>query len=664
MENLDFSRFADKFIDDAHNLLNELEGKLLELEQDKNNHELIESVFRSMHTLKGIGAMFGFVVISDYTHHLETIYDKVREGLIKIDKEIFEITFVSVDHLRNLLADQELKDKKLAAHHTELVNKLINIVSTEEITGTAIANEADKPALHKEETWYIQFICSEDLIRRAINIEYVFQDMAKIGTYTIFSHSTEMNEQLGMAEEMWGILFTTQARFVEIEEVFMFVMDYVRIIRLSDYVVPEAESNAAVPQAKSIMELATALGNRTEETIAASELKIENTPVERKILKTPRISVGADKLDKLMNLVSELFTTRSELQTATSDADMVRIKLAVEKIDKLSSQFRNNALSIRLVPLRELTLKFKRLVRDLSNQLGKDIDFEVQGDDTELDKNLVDSLGDPFMHLIRNCVDHGIELPGERIKNGKEGNGKIKFSAYQTGNYIYIQICDDGKGISIENIRSKAVEKGFIQPKAQLSDKEILDLIFLPGFSTAQSLTQVSGRGVGMDVVKRAITDLRGTVEVETEEGKGTTFTIKLQQTISIMDTLLVKAADSYFTLILEEVEICGLEESANLYARQNSQLVFADDLIPFISLRKALYLGTGNQHTERIIIVKRQNVRFAIVVDKIIGQYQAVIKPLGTTLKHKEYLSGASIMGNGKIAFMLDTQKLYNHIN
>lgn len=669
MEKYDFNKFVDKFIDDSHNLLNELEGHLLELEQNASSQDHIEAVFRAMHTLKGIGSMFGFTAISEFTHHLETIYDRIREGLLKIDAAIFEVTFASVDHLRNLLADQHIKNPALAARHSELTRQIENISPSTplfDIPRDEIV--ADKKRITDPSriiTWYIQFFCTEELVKRAVNIIYIFQDLAKLGTYSVFRHSEAVHESLSDEQEVWGILLNTQASLSDIEEVFMFVSDNVTIVRSPEEpvaIVVETEDGANAAPSVSIFELAKSIGSELEKNEEVTDReKPENTQRDllRPSLKAPRISVGTDKLDKLMYLVSELFTTRSELVTATRNADLTRIKIAVEKIDKLSSQFRNNALSIRLVPLREITLKFKRLIRDLSNQLGKNIDFEVVGDETELDKNLVDSLADPFMHIIRNCIDHGIESPDARKAAGKSGNGIISFTASQSGNYIYIQIRDDGQGIDKEYIREKAIQKRFIQSGTQLTDRELVELIFLPGFSTAESLTQVSGRGVGMDVVKRTIANLRGSIDIDTEKGKGTTFTIKLQQTIAIMDTLLIRAGGMHFTIILEEVEICELESHQNLTDRQNNHLKIADELVPFVSLREVFGIEGAAPETERIIVIKRQSLRFAVVADSIIGQNQAVIKPLGSVLQHKEYLSGASIMGDGNIAFMLDTQKL-----
>ena len=669
MEKYDFNKFVDKFIDDSHNLLNELEGHLLELEQNASNQEHIESVFRAMHTLKGIGSMFGFTAISEFTHHLETIYDRIREGLLVPDSAIFELTFASVDHIRNLLADQNIKDPALALRHSKLSKQIEGITASKPLIDLSQTQQAtvQKKSVDPTRviTWYIQFFCTEELVKRAVNIIYIFQDLAKLGTYSVFKHSQEVNDILDNEKEVWGILLTTNVPLSDVEEVFMFVADNVMIVRSPEEPVASINQNnneADPGQSLSIFELAKSIGaeiEKNEESLDKERTETNQRELLRPSLKSPRISVGTDKLDKLMYLVSELFTTRSELVTATRNADMSRIKLAVEKIDKLSSQFRNNALSIRLVPLRELTLKFKRLIRDLSNQLGKNIDFEVLGDETELDKNLVDSLADPFMHIVRNCIDHGIENPEIRKAKNKPNNGVIRFVASQSGNYIYIQISDDGNGIDTEHIRKKAIEKGFIQPNAILTERELLELIFLPGFSTAESLTQVSGRGVGMDVVKRAITNLRGSIEIETEKDKGTTFTIKLQQTIAIMDTLLIRAGSMHFTILLEEVEICELENHQSLANKQNNHLTIAGDLIPFVSLRDAFAMKGEAPETVRIIVIKRQNTRFALIADSIIGQNQAVIKPLESILQHKDYLSGASIMGDGNIAFMLDTQKL-----
>lgn len=663
----DLKIFIEKFKDDSNTLLNDLEEKLLELEKRPQDTDLIEAVFRAMHTLKGVGAMYGFNAISEYTHLLEGIYDKIREGMLELSKDIFNVTLTSLDHIRNLLNDQELTSAPVIAQHKILISAIEQIMAEKNqhlAKFSAIAGKTQKKKKTAINSWYIQFCCSEELIYRCINIVYLFQDLAKLGTYKMSKLSAPVMADNGNYEETWGIILSTGASADDIEEIFMFITDFVKIIKAADRNLLDPnileELSNTVAEKDSILEIAEKLANNAEEKMKPQlKLQEQNEIPQKQLNHISRISVRSDKLDKLMFLVSELFTTKSELQIASNKGEMAQVRTVVEKIEKLAGQFRNNALSIRLVPLKELTLKFKRLIRDLSQQLDKKIDFDIQGDDTELDKNLVDNLADPFMHIIRNCIDHGIENPEQRLKKGKTESGTIRFSAFQSGNYIFIQISDDGNGIDIDYIRHKAIEKGFIQANTQLSEQELLELIFLPGFSTAESLTQISGRGVGMDVVKRSITELRGSVEIETEKGKGTSFTIKLQQTISIMDTLLIKAQNTYFTIILEEVEVCALENHQALFSRNNSHWQLGNELIPFVYLREAFKLKGAPPSSEKVVVVRKQNKRFAIVADDIIGQYQAVLKPVGQIFKNQEFISGASVMGDGRIALMLDTNKL-----
>ncbi len=340
-----------------------------------------------------------------------------------------------------------------------------------------------------------------------------------------------------------------------------------------------------------------------------------------------------------------------------------KIIQAGEKIEKLSKFFRENALNIRLVPVKDMLVRFKRLVRDLSQHLGKKVDFKIQGEDTELDKSLIDALAEPLMHLIRNCLDHGLEVPTERLKKNKSETGVLKFVAYQAGNSINITISDDGMGIDPAIIKRKAIEKGFITSDKHLTTKEVYDLIFLPGFSTAQSLTEVSGRGVGMDVVRRRIQDIRGDVEIESEVGVGTTFTIQLQQTISIIDTLLIKSVNTYFLIPLSEIEVCDQKESAEIFKSQSKFVEYNKDLVPYVHLRNEFHLELNNLLTQNIIYINKNENRFAIIADRIIGEYQAVIKPLQSVFMKHEFLCGASIMGDGNLALMLDTAKLIKSV-
>ena len=395
----------------------------------------------------------------------------------------------------------------------------------------------------------------------------------------------------------------------------------------------------------------------------------QGTPVDRNTLVNvkngnSRINVDASKLDQLMYFVSELVTTKSELRLAIDKGIHEKVVDASEKLEKLSKLLSENALNIRLVSLSEMLMRYKRLIRDLSKQLNKSVDFITVGDDTELDKNIIDNIGEPLMHLIRNCLDHGIETPEKREACGKPEKGVIKFEAEKTGNYVYITISDDGNGIDTEYVYKKAVDNGFVQPGTELTTNEIFDLIFLPGFSTAQSLTDISGRGVGMDIVKRKIQEIRGEISVQSFKGKGTSFTLKLQQSVSIIETLLVEADGLIYALPIEDIEACILESAESFDNKRNHQMGYGGNLIPFIKLRESFSLSSNSLNaTEKVIIINRINKKYAIIADRIIGEYQAVIKPVGEAFSHLQYLSGASLLGDGSIALLLDTDKLWYEI-
>lgn len=377
-----------------------------------------------------------------------------------------------------------------------------------------------------------------------------------------------------------------------------------------------------------------------------------------------RINVDASKLDHLMYLVSELVTTKSELRLALEKNNYQKILDASEKIEKLSKLLSENALNVRLVSLNEMLIRFKRLIRDLSIHLKKKVEFITIGGDTELDKNIIDNIGEPIMHLIRNCIDHGIETPERRKESGKPETGQIKIEAVKSGNYVYITISDDGNGIDTNYVYNKAIDQKFIQPNSELSTKEIFDLIFLPGFSTAQSLTDISGRGVGMDIVKRKIQDIRGEVTVESQKGRGTSFILKLQQSVSIIETLLIEADEITYALPIEDIEACIIESTENFVNKRNHQMGYRGILIPYVKLRETFSNSYSESiTTEKIIIINRIDKKYAIIADKIIGEYQAVVKPVGETFSHLHYLSGASLLGDGSIALLLDTDKLWYEI-
>lgn len=659
------SKFRDKFIEEAIGLLDRLEKDLLELEANPEDKELIESAFRAMHTIKGVSGMYGFDFISEYTHHMESVYQAIRDAKLKFDKAVFDVTFASIDHIRKLLSDERLEDKQNQANHNKLLSEISSILDnkSEEASVHTVRESIPVAEDGLESTWNIIIRTTEMMYFRGINIMNIFEELATLGKFQVARTESLSDEE----NDYWNIFLISNASENDIREVFMFIEDDCIIQNLSKGNLLEKEKETDfVPNdgEKSILRF-------VEEAKAPKKEVIEPNAIAEKPVKKEeksdaqnfvRISVDSRKLDNLMYLVSELITVNSQMQVNLNDDRYSAMRAQFEKIDSLSKLFRNNALDIRLIPLNDTVLRFQRLIRDLSKQLNKKIEFRTQGTETELDKNTIDSLTEPLMHLIRNCIDHGIELPEVRKSKGKPETGMIKLSAFQSGNFVFINIEDDGTGIDLEKVRQKALDKGIFKANDKFSDKEIYDLIFLPGFSTAQSLTEVSGRGVGMDVVKQRIRDLRGEILVNSLPGKGTTFTLKLQQSLAIIDTLLFKVEKSHFIVPISEIEICKQMALVDLDSCRNTGTIpYNDTLIRFVDLRESFNLEGAYNKKVKLIILNQNGKNIALLADKIIGEHQAVLKPLGQTFENQKYVSSASQLGDGGIAFMLDIASLMN---
>jgi two-component system chemotaxis sensor kinase CheA len=494
---------------------------------------------------------------------------------------------------------------------------------------------------------------------RGISITSLFHDLASLGQFEI----SRLDHLSNNGIDTWSIILYSSARENDIREVFMFIEDDCTITRLTNRNLFEDSAPDSIDNEQSIIDFVE-YQEKKDNTISVQnqspcEKPNSKTDINKKQVK--RISVDSAKLDHLMYLVSELITLNSQFNLTTSDSRFEKIWPYTERLDNLSKQFRNNALDIRLVPLSESILRFKRLIRDLSRQLDKDIELVTEGIDTEVDKGTIDQLSDPLMHIIRNCIDHGIELPNIRKQKGKPESGTIKISASNNGNIVVIRIEDDGSGVDLEKIQKKAVEKGIIKSTDKPSRNELLEMIFLPGFSTAQSLTEVSGRGVGMDVVKRKIMELRGEVVVDTEMGVGTSFTLKLQQSIAIIDTLLFKVQDTFFTVPISDINICMQIPSEEIEKRKHTCTIpFENQLIPFVDVRSQFHLGGTYNDITKAIILKNNDRQLALLTDTIIGGHQAVLKPLGHLFREQKCIGAASQLGDGKLAFMMDTNELF----
>lgn len=687
--------FREKYIEDVTDSLSDLEKDLLKLEENPKDKELINSIFRVMHSLKGVSSMYGYDKIGDLTHHLETVYDCIRHDELHITKKILNITFSSVDFIKSLLHDPEFEKKENQEFYDGLIHEITKAYETipsdalndrikkyhEEIQHTGVKQTEE----NAYRTFYIEFTPDYNIFDRGINALTIIEELNENGQARVFMKTNKIPEFKDVnpigCYVSWHIFFVTKKDINAIQDIFIFVDDETEIHLVANENLFQHESFI-----EKIMEIEM-LGKAFEsddfeeflkdaedvnEINGAETSDFNNTIVESKAqeispsdINMNSVRVASDKLDDLINLVSELVTTKAELSMIATDLKYPRLDSVSERIDKIARQLRDNALDIRLVPIQSMILYLKRMVRDLSSELKKTVDFMVEGTETELDKTIIDNLKEPIMHIIRNALDHGIEPIDQRKKQNKPEKGVIRFVAFYSGINVFIQIQDDGQGINPQKIRAKAIEKKLINPEQNLSDKELFSLLFLPGFSTAQQITEVSGRGVGLDVVKKRIADIRGEVEIDSELNLGTTFTIKLPLSLSIIDTLLVKVANSHFLIPLGVVNNCDEQEQETIQKTSAKRLLIDEEIIPYIYLRDEFEIyGERAEGTEKekIVIVQHENKKVAIIVDIVVGEYQAVLKPLGEMFKNLDMISGASILGDGSVALVLDTNKLIDH--
>lgn len=663
--------FRKKFIEEATEHIQDLEQALLELEQTPNNKPLIERVFRAMHSLKGSGAMFGFEKISEFTHHLETIYDLVRNDEMVINGELLNLTLKSVDHLSLLLHEEDESPEELLEKHTDLIKKIEEFIEKSKESSFQISHKEKKKEEKKLQTYFIIFQPNEDIMKNGTNPLFLIDELYSLGKCIALPvyYKVPLPDEFDADKcyTSWQIFLATDVDINSITDVFIFVEDecMLEVHKVNDTDITEnpeflnylteVQKSQKEVTVSDIKDFVSGIAQpETKQAVKSTEERVP-APKEQTI---SSIRVSSDKLDQLMNLVSEMVTTQARLSLYAEQDGRPELLNIAENVQKLSRQLRDNAFSIVLIPIENMLTRFQRLIRDLSKELKKEVVFEAEGIDTELDKTIIENLTDPLMHIIRNSLDHGIELPDIRAKNGKPRVGKILLKAFYSGANVIIQIFDDGAGIDTNFIKAKAINKGLINSEAQLSKREILDLVFIPGFSTASKVTDVSGRGVGMDVVKRKIADIRGEVDLESEVGIGTTITIKLPLTLSIIDGLLVKIEDISYVIPLSVIDKIYAVEHKKLMKSFNNVVVLDGEQIPFFHLRTEFSLNEINTEYEEVIVVRYEDKRVGIAVDTVIGEYQAVLKPLGKHYKRQEIISGATILGDGTIALVLDTNK------
>jgi len=679
--------FKKKFIEEAVDLIDELEKAVLELEDNSNDLDIVQRIFRIMHTLKGNSSMFGFEQIDRFTHHMETIYDQVRSGEREVTQDTLDATLRSVDHLKNLLDEAGNESPQLMQEQETLMTQMDAIIegrtpvkaetkktqSTDSRTEAPVNSQPSDTEKKNFETFFIRYAPVTDIFNNGTNPLYQVDELQALGVAKIKVHFEKVPPlaeiEPSFCYTSWEIVLATNKGKNAIDDVFIFVesdsdldiqrLDEGNLLENPTFVaaLDNLWAKQATPDLEEIRKILP-----THEVQQQQDVSTPVRQVASKNVAISSIRVASEKLDELMNLVSELVTTQARLTLFAEENDLPGLTVISENVQKLSRQLRDIAFSIVLIPIENLITRFHRLVRDLSQGLHKDVRFITEGSDTELDKTIIEGLADPLMHILRNSLDHGIEDAATRKRAGKPAQGTVRLKAFYSGTNVMIQVSDDGAGIDPASVHQKAVEKGIIPPDRKLSKRDTLDLVFMPGFSTAKKVTDVSGRGVGMDVVKRKISELRGEVELDSERGVGTTITIKLPLTLSIIDGLLVKVDETSYVIPLSAVDKIYAVEHEKVINQFNDVVVLDGKQIPFFNLRKEFALPETTLAMEQVIVVHFEERKVGFVVDTVVGEYQAVLKPLGRHYKNQDMISGATILGDGTVALVMDTNRIIKH--
>ncbi len=660
---------TEKFKSEALDYVSTIETNLMKLEKDSSDKELVREVFRFIHNLKGNSAMFGFTNIDRLSHVLETLFDKIREDKIDITSELISSVLNSMDHLRVLIDKDDHCDEHDLTIHEELI-KAIRALSS----GTDTNTPKTKPTYASKPTYKSYYISLEslpDLLKNGTNPIFLIEEIADMGENWIHPITSKVPEWNTINPEQsyiaWEILVYTDKSKTEIEEVFMFVETEMNIdiVKITDDNIFESQSVQDLIINSINSESKLGLENIEKHFIAKKQESktIEtNTTTGSKIIKSVRVT--SEKLDHLMNLVSEQVVLQARLLSNAEEKKDPELFYISENINKITRQLRDVAFSLILIPVKSLFSRFQRMVRDISVELEKDINLEVVDNDTELDKFIIEGLSDPLLHIVRNSLDHGIESKSERIEIGKNPTGKLTLKSYYSGAHVVIEVSDDGRGIDPEKVKYKAVEKGLISSNETLTEKQIMELLFTPGFSTSDSVTELSGRGVGMDIVYKRISDLRGDIVINSKKGIGTTIKLKLPVTLSIIDGLLVQVKnESYIIPLFSVFKIYPITYSK--YSESfHGTIKIDNERLPYYDIIKEFYDDYIPENDKaQVIIVENEEDKFGLIVENIIGEYQAVLKPLGYIYENKDFFSGASILGNGSIALVLDVSKLIRKI-
>ncbi len=681
--NMDMSQYLDVFLEECKEHLVNLNERLLELEKNPQDLSSLNEIFRAAHTLKGMSSTMGFNDMAVLTHHMEDVLSFLKEGVIKVEVPIIDVLFDCLDRLQMMVGN--IQQGQPAVDNTDLIEKLESIKNRETMLQNSEAddkstgvspeekkreidpevsmpfefNQYDLTILREVQTrglnaYYISVKVAPDCLMKSVRAFMVFKALETDGEI-IKTDPPAHDLDEGRFQDRFHLILinkldedTIRQRIDNISEV---QAEVIRLIDIENIV----RSDAQVAKGPAV--------SVPSQVVAAAEKLPDESFRGNKVKQTVRVDI--EKLDNLMNLVGELVINKGRLEQIGLTQHRSDLNEVIEQMERITSDLQNVVMNVRMVPIEQVFNRFPRMVRDLAKELGKEVDFVIEGKETELDRTVIDEIGDPLVHLLRNAVDHGIEYPEERRQKGKPSAGLVRLVAKHEGNNVFIEVSDDGKGLDLDLIREKAVEKGLAtaQEVSNMTAAQVADFMFRSGFSTAHNITDISGRGVGLDVVKNKIESLNGDIVVDTVWGQGTTFKIRLPLTLAIIQALLVKVGDETYAIPLSSVDETTMISKADIKMVQSQEVVLLrGKVLPLVKAGDLLDSPNKQENNEDImyvVVVRKGDKQLGIVVDSLIGQQEIVIKSLGRLLTGIPGVAGGTILGDGAVSLILDTNTL-----